>query len=81
MKKILLALTLFSLSTNFAYSEETETELMAASPDYVLNLMELCKGDAVEDEVGAEDLKQYLLTCINDELAVAYYKPISELPE
>ncbi|GAA6170547.1 hypothetical protein NBRC116592_02170 [Colwellia sp. KU-HH00111] len=81
MKKILFALTLLSLSSNLAFSEEAETELMEASADYVLNLMELCKGDAIEDEVGAQDLKQYLLTCINDELAVAYYKPISVLPE
>lgn len=81
MKKIILALTLLTLSSNLAYSQEAETELMEASNDYVINLMRLCKGDAVEDEVAAEDMTQYLLTCINDELAIAYYKPISVLPK
>lgn len=79
MKKALLVLTLLTLSSNIAYAEETE--LMEASSDYVINLLGLCKGDAVEDEVAAEDLTQYLLTCINDELAVAYYKPITALPK
>lgn len=79
MKKALLVLTLLTLSSNIAYAEETE--LMEASSDYVINLLGLCKGDAVEDEVAAEDLTQYLLTCINDELAVAYYKPITVLPK
>jgi len=81
MKKALLVLTLLTLSSNVAFSEEAETELMEASSDYVINLMGLCKGDAAEDEVAAEDLTQYLLTCINDELAVAYYKPITALPK
>lgn len=81
MKKILLVLTLLTLSSNLAYSEEAETELMEASNDYVINLMGLCNGDAIEDEVAAEDLTQYLLTCINDELAIAYYKPITVLPK
>jgi len=81
MKKLILAFTLLTLSSTFVYSEETETELMDASKDYILTLLSMCKSYAQEDEISKEDMQNYLLTCINDELADSFYKPISALPE
>ena len=42
MKKIFLVLTLFALSSTAAHSEVDESELMEASPDYVLSLFDSC---------------------------------------
>ena len=81
MKKIILALALLTLTSNLAYSEEAATELMAAPTDYVLSLLSQCKEYAIEDEVSEADMNKYLLTCINDELADSYYKPIKVLPK
>lgn len=81
MKKTILALTLLALSSNLAYSEEVDSELMAASQEYVINLLNMCKGYAQEDEIPNVEMEKYLITCINDELAESYYKPITVLPK
>tara|TARA_B110000467_G_C18277963_1_gene456686 strand:+ start:631 stop:882 length:252 start_codon:yes stop_codon:yes gene_type:complete len=82
MKKTILMLTLLTLSSSFAYSEEaSEPELMEASENYVISLVEVCKNYAIEDEVDKENLNAYLLTCVNDELESSYYKPIKVLPK
>lgn len=81
MKKTILALTLLALSSNLAYSEEVESELMEAPAEYVLSLLAPCKEDAEADEVTELDMKKYLLTCLNDELELGYYKPIKVLPK
>lgn len=41
----------------------------------------MCKEYAVEDEISEEEMKGYMLTCVNDELTDAYYLPLSELPK
>jgi len=81
MKNIILVLALLTLSSNFAYSEEAEPELRDASKEYVISLLEMCKGYALEDEVSKSEMDKYLITCINDELAEGFYKPITVLPE
>jgi citrate synthase len=81
MKNIILVLTLLTLSSNLAYSEEVEPELMEASQEYVINLLSMCKGYAQEDEVSKSEMENYLVTCINDELAESSYKAITVLPE
>jgi hypothetical protein len=81
MKKIILTLALLTLTSNLAYSEEAEAELMAAPADYVMSLLSQCKVYATEDEVSEADMSKYLLICINDDLADSYYKPIKVLPK
>ncbi len=81
MKKLILAFTFLTLSSTFAYSEETEPELMEASQEYVIALLVMCKSYAQEDEVPKDGMQNYLLTCINDELADSFYKPITVLPK
>jgi len=81
MKKIILMLAALTLTSNAAFCNEDETELMAASEEYVLSLLAQCKNDAAEDEITTAEMNNYLLTCINDELEVSYYKPITALPK
>jgi hypothetical protein len=82
MKKTILMLTLLTLSSSYAYSEEaSEPELMEASKSYVISLVSLCKDYAKEDEIEKANLNAYLLTCVNDELESSYYKPIKALPK
>lgn len=81
MKKMILALTLLTLTSSAAFCQEDETELMTASPEYIMSLLEQCKNDASEDEVSASEMNNYLLTCINDELEASYYEPIKSLPK
>lgn len=81
MKKIILMLAALTLTSNAAFCNEDETELMTASPEYVMSLLAQCKNDAAEDEITPAEMNNYLLTCINDELEVSYYKPIKTLPK
>jgi len=81
MKKLILALAVITLTSNAAFGQDEEPELMAASPEYVLSLLAQCKSDAGEDEVEKSEMKNYLLTCINDELEASYYMPIKVLPK
>ena len=81
MKKIMLVLTLLTLTSNFVYSEENEAEKMVADEAYVMSLFRLCKGYAQDDEVAQTDMNSYLLTCINDELEEGDYKLINVLPK
>jgi len=81
MKKLILAFAVMALTSNAAFSQDDETDLMAASPEYILGLLEQCKSDAVEDEITKPEMNSYLLTCINDELEASYYEPIKVLPK
>ncbi|ASP46755.1 hypothetical protein [Cognaticolwellia beringensis] len=81
MKKLILALAVLALTSNAAFSQDDEPELMAASPEYVLSLLAQCKNDAVEDEITKSEMNSYLLTCINDELEASYYEAIKVLPK
>jgi hypothetical protein len=83
MKKLIavLTLTLLTLSSNFAYSEDSEPEKMEADAEYVMSLLRLCKGYAQDDGVEKASMNSYLLTCINDELEEADYKLITALPK
>ena len=81
MKKLILALAVLTLTSNLAFGQEDETELMAAPSEYVVSLLAQCKDDAVEDEITTSEVNSYLLNCINDELEASYYMPIKVLPE
>ncbi|AZQ85365.1 hypothetical protein EKO29_16070 [Colwellia sp. Arc7-635] len=81
MKKIILALAVLALTSNAAFAQDDEQELMDASPEYVMSLVAQCKNDASEDEISASEMNNYLLTCVNDELEASYYKPIKVIPK
>jgi len=81
MKKLILALAVLALTSNVAFGQEDETELMAAPSEYIISLLAQCKDDAVEDEITTSEMNSYLLTCINDELESSYYMAIKVLPE
>ena len=81
MKKLILALAVVALTSNIAFAQDEEPDLMAASPEYILGLLAQCKSDAAEDEVETSEMNSYLLTCINDELEASYYELIKALPK
>ena len=81
MKKIILALAVLALTSNAAFAQDDEQELMDASPEYAMSLVAQCKSDASEDEISASEMNNYLLTCVNDELEASYYKPIKVIPK
>lgn len=83
MKKLIVVLTLalITLSSNLAYSEESEPEKMEADKEYVMSLLRLCKGYAQDDGVEKPAMKSFLLTCINDELEEGDYELITVLPK
>jgi hypothetical protein len=81
MKKLILALAVLAFTSNAAFGQEDEPELMAAPLEYVVSLLAQCKDDAVEDEITTSEMNRYLLTCINDELEASYYMAIKVLPE
>jgi hypothetical protein len=81
MKKLILAFALLALTSNAAFGQEDEPELMAVPSEYVVSLLAQCKDDAVEDEITTSEMNSYLLTCINDELEASYYMAIKVLPE
>lgn len=81
MKKIILVLAMLTLNTAFANNEENEPEIMTASEEYVLSLLQVCKDYANEDEISQDELNRYLLVCINDELESSFYAPIKALPK
>ncbi|MFT6918058.1 MAG: hypothetical protein ACJA2G_000670 [Cognaticolwellia sp.] len=81
MKKLILALAVLALTSNVAFGQEDEPELMAASSEYVVSLLAQCKDYAVEDEITTSEMNSYLLTCINDELEASYYMAIKVLPK
>ena len=81
MKKTILALTLLALSSNLAYSEEVEPELMEASQAYVLSLLSMCNEFALEDEISNLEMNKYLIACINEDLKAGFYQPITMLPK
>lgn len=81
MKKILVVIAALFVPLNFANSEEMELSKLVADTDYVISLLMQCKKDAEEDEIAEIDMNDYLITCINDELEMSDYQPISVLPK
>ena len=80
MKKICVIISLLTLMSTTAYSEEQASEQETAPSDFVLKVLDDCKIYAAEDEVDADRLNQYLLNCINDEMVLSDYRLITKLP-
>jgi hypothetical protein len=77
MKKIVLAVTLLTLTSNLAYSE---TRLMKAPNDHLMSLLRFCKSKVILDEVPKSDMNKHLLACINEKLEESDYQLINRLP-
>lgn len=77
MKKIVLAVTFLTLTSNLAYSE---SKLMKAPNDHLMSLLSFCKRKANLDEVTESNMNKYLLACINDKLEEHVYQSINRLP-
>lgn len=54
---------------------------MAAPTEFIISLLSQCKEYAITNEVSETDMKKYLLTCINDDLANSYYRSIKVVPK
>lgn len=79
MKKLLLVTLLTAVST-FTFADEDNEGTEQASAAYIQSILTVCKQDAAEDEVSAEELNNYLLECVNDDLVSNDYNPIDSLP-
>lgn len=79
MNKLNTILLLAALSAPaFANANDAATE--EASVGYIQSVLVACKEYAVEDEVDADSLNDYLLQCVNDDLEENEFKKIAELP-
>ena len=76
MKKIVLAVTLLTITSNLAYSE---SRLMKAPNDHLMSLLRFCKSKVILDEVPKSDMNKHLLACINEKLEESDYQSISKL--
>lgn len=79
MKKLLLITLLTAVST-FTFADEDNEVSEQASAAYIQSVIAMCKQDATEDEVASEELKAYLLECVNDDLVSNGYNEIKSLP-
>jgi tRNA splicing ligase len=52
-----------------------------AGDDLLQELKEYCQDIAHEDEVSEEDMEDFLLACVNEQLELEGYQPIKRLPE
>ncbi|WP_417763269.1 hypothetical protein [Shewanella sp.] len=75
--KALLGLALLVVS-GFVSADD---ELPEASAADVQQLVQVCRQMAVEDEITKEELSEYLLDCVNDQLNEMGYHQIDALPK
>jgi len=80
MKKLLLMTLLTGLASISTVTFADDAELEQAPATYIQSLIAMCKEDAVEDDVPADELKDYLLECVNDDLSANDYNTITSLP-
>ncbi|QSX33417.1 hypothetical protein JYB87_17130 [Shewanella avicenniae] len=73
----LLAVLLVATPAVFAEDEA----LPEASAADVKQLLQVCKQMAVEDEIIKDELADYLLDCVNDQLNEMGYRRIETLPK
>ena len=76
--KALLGLALLVV-TGVVCADDDDTPVASASD--VKQLISVCKQMAVEDEIVKEELNEYLLDCVNDQLNEMGYRRIEALPK
>ena len=75
MKHSILAI-LLALSSSTVFAEDTLPE---APKELVKDFTEMCLNWAKEDDTAPEELKTYVLNCVNDELTSEGYKKVTEV--
>ena len=78
MKKALLALIaapLFTVYTTFAVADDA----VDASAETIKEYTEMCLNWAKDDDISNEELKPYVLKCVNDELESEGYKKVTDV--
>ena len=63
MKTFIIALLLVT-----AFGASAFNERAVASQEHLKEFVETCKRYAVEDEIRTDELKKYILDCVNEEL-------------
>jgi hypothetical protein len=58
---------------------QAEEELPEAPRAVLDSIISNCRDYAIEDEVAAEQLNEYLLTCVNQELSDLEYRQLAKL--
>jgi hypothetical protein len=76
-EKMVLAVTLLTLTSNLAYSE---TRLMKAPNDHLMSLLRFCKYKVILDKLSESNMNKHLLACINEKLEESDYQLINTLP-
>lgn len=76
--KALLGLALL-VASGVVCADDDEAPVASASE--VKQLVGVCKQMAVEDEIVKEELNDYLLDCVNDQLNEMGYRRIETLPK
>lgn len=77
-KLILTAACLLGLACFSTYAED---ELPEASKEIIQDYKQLCMIYASDDNVAKEQMAEYLLTCVNDELSEQGYQKIAQLDD
>ncbi|AXV65063.1 MULTISPECIES: hypothetical protein [Pseudoalteromonas] len=78
MNKALLALILapvLSVSASYAIANEAPE----ASPEMIKEFTEMCLNWAKDDDISNEELKPYVLKCVNDELEAEGFKKVKDV--
>ncbi|MBE0351111.1 hypothetical protein [Pseudoalteromonas lipolytica] len=78
MNKALLALILapvLSVSASYAIANEAAE----ASPEMIKEFTEMCLNWAKDDDISNEELKPYVLKCVNDELEAEGFKKVKDV--
>lgn len=78
MKKALLALILAPVFTMSA-SNAIANEAPEASAEMIKEYTEMCLNWAKDDDISNDELKPYVLKCVNDELEAEGYKKVNDV--
>lgn len=77
MKMLSAVLALSTLITFASFADESTLPPAPASD--IAQLTEVCQQMADEDQIEGEELKQYVLDCVNDQLTEIGYQTVTEL--
>ncbi|MGI2259096.1 hypothetical protein [Shewanella sp. GXUN23E] len=80
MKAISALLVSALLSVSVMANEAAEEQSPVATLDEVVSLLNDCSARASEQSVADEDLEQFVLDCVNEQLSDMGYQQIESLP-
>lgn len=81
MKKFVFASALLLSLSAFAQppTDTDQPKQEAAPADIISNAKEMCTAWAKDDGIEQEQLNEYLLNCVNNELSYDNYQPVDSL--